>query len=72
MCQSTLSFQVYDEFPESIFETFDVPVDIIITPSRIINVEKRLDRPTLNWEYLSKRRVDRIPIMQLILDQEKA
>ncbi|BET03532.1 5-formyltetrahydrofolate cyclo-ligase family [Nesidiocoris tenuis] len=64
--------QVYDEFPESIFETFDVPVDIIITPSRIINVEKRLDRPTLNWEYLSKRRVDRIPIMQLILDQEKA
>ncbi|XP_014241719.1 methenyltetrahydrofolate synthase domain-containing protein isoform X2 [Cimex lectularius] len=63
--------QVYDEFPESMFKPHDVPVDVIVTPTQVIEVEKRLPRPSLMWNLLSNRRVNDIPIIRQLLDKEQ-
>jgi len=38
--------QVFDEIPTSILSKYDLPVDIIITPSRVIKVENKLRKPS--------------------------
>lgn len=44
-----------------------MPVDIIITPTEIIRIETRLDRPKdVLWNYISKRRFLEIPSLQLL------
>ncbi|CAE8742834.1 unnamed protein product, partial [Polarella glacialis] len=45
----------------------DVPVDIIVTPTRVIivNPEKRYPKPTgIYWELLSKEKFDQIKVLQ--------
>ena len=37
--------QVVEEIPESFFSEMDVPVDIIVTPTRVIRVKDRLPKP---------------------------
>jgi len=38
--------QVFDEIPTNILSKYDLPVDIIITPSRVIKVENKLGKPS--------------------------
>lgn len=63
--------QVYEELPESIFKPWDVPVDIIVTPTQVIHIEKKLPRPSLQWNLLSNRRVNDIPIIKQLLEKEQ-
>lgn len=63
--------QVYEEFPENLFKPWDVPVDIIITPTQVIQIEKKLPRPVLTWNLLSSRRVNDIPIIKQLMEKEQ-
>lgn len=67
-----ISSQVRDELPEHLFKEHDVPVDIIITPTQIIEVAEKLPRPTgIIWEILSNRRILEIPILQKLREKEQ-
>jgi len=49
-----------------------VPVDIIITPTEIIRIENRLNRPKdVFWNYISKRRLLEMPPLQLLRTQQE-
>ena len=49
--------QVFDSLPEEIFEDHDVPIDIIVTPTEVINVQDRLPKPTgVIWDKLTAER----------------
>lgn len=63
--------QVYDMFPEELFKSYDVFVDVIVTPTQVIEVETPRQRPALLWNLLSNRRVNDIPIIQQLLDKEQ-
>merc|ERR1740137_318620 len=57
--------QVFEEIPPSIFSMHDLPVDIIITPSRVIRVEKKLNKPdNINWSILKYDLKNRIPLLE--------
>lgn len=64
--------QVYDDLPEELFQKYDLPLDIIVTPEEVIRVEKRLPRPTgIEWSLLSQRRVNLIPALGAIKEKEE-
>ena len=47
--------QVFDELPPNLFQSHDVPVDIIVTPTQVIRVEKRLAKPVgIIWKLLTR------------------
>lgn len=49
-----------------------MPVDIIITPTDIIRIEARLDRPKdVFWKYISKRRLLEMPPLQLLRTRQE-
>lgn len=57
--------QVMDTLPRDLFEAFDVPVDIIVTPTQVIYVSPRLSKPKgIIWGILSSRRLTSIGILQ--------
>lgn len=66
--------QVVDNLPINLFQKYDSPVDLIITPTEVIRVAKRLPRPAgIFWELLSERRLKIIPVLQVLKEtQEKA
>ncbi|XP_049780175.1 methenyltetrahydrofolate synthase domain-containing protein [Schistocerca cancellata] len=62
--------QVFDSLPHQLFKSHDVPVDIIITPTQIINVTPRLPRPPgIIWSLLTEQRLREIPILQVLREQ---
>lgn len=62
--------QVFDELPEDLFGAHDVPVDYILTPTEIIEVERRLMRPKgVIWSLLSKRRLELMPVLQALKEK---
>lgn len=64
--------QVYDDLPEELFQKYDLPLDIIVTPEEVIRVEKRLTRPTgIEWSLLSQRRVNLIPALGAVKEKEE-
>lgn len=64
--------QIYDELPEELFKKYDLPLDIIVTPSEVIRVSKRLPRPTgLDWSLLSQRRVNLIPALNALKERDE-
>lgn len=65
--------QVVDNLPTNLFQKYDTPVDLIITPTEVIRVGKRLPRPSgIYWELLSERRLKIVPILQVLKEtQEK-
>lgn len=65
--------QVVDSLPLGLFQKYDTPVDLIVTPTQVIHVANRLPRPTgLFWELLSQRRLKIIPVLQTLKEtQEK-
>ncbi|XP_023724618.1 methenyltetrahydrofolate synthase domain-containing protein isoform X3 [Cryptotermes secundus] len=63
--------QVFETLPSQLFKENDVPVDFIITPTQVIEVNPRLPRPSgINWSLLSERRLNDIPILQTLRDAE--
>jgi 5-formyltetrahydrofolate cyclo-ligase len=54
--------QIVDFIP---LEPFDVTVDIITTPTNVIKVERRAERPNgILWEFLSSDKIEEIPLLK--------
>ncbi|XP_011497038.1 PREDICTED: 5-formyltetrahydrofolate cyclo-ligase-like protein COG0212 [Ceratosolen solmsi marchali] len=64
--------QILDNVPDDIFNQYDVPVDIIITPTQTIVVNPKFKKPTeIIWSAISKRRLAAIPILNEIKQLEE-
>ncbi|GFV40609.1 methenyltetrahydrofolate synthase domain-containing protein [Trichonephila clavipes] len=64
--------QVLDSIPDNLFGEHDVPVDIIVTPTRIINCEPKLPKPDhIIWSLLSDEKIREIPILQELKKMEQ-
>lgn len=64
--------QVYDTLPESLFQSYDLPLDMIVTPTEVIRVSKRLHRPEgIEWNLLSSRRLEIVPVLKCIKEREE-
>ncbi|XP_030369736.1 uncharacterized protein LOC115620575 [Scaptodrosophila lebanonensis] len=64
--------QVVDSLPTNLFQKYDTPVDLIVTPTEIIRVAKRLPRPSgVFWELLSERRLKILPVLQQLKEQQE-
>lgn len=64
--------QVVESLPFNLFQKYDTPVDIIVTPSEVIRVAKRLPRPNgVFWELLSERRLKILPVLQQLKEKEE-
>lgn len=62
---------MYDTLPSNLFTDLDVPIDLIVTPTQVIRVAKRLPRPAgIKWNILSQRRLGVVPVLQAIKDYE--
>lgn len=65
--------QVHDKLPDDLFRSYDVPVDLIVTPTQVIRVSKRLQRPDkIEWNLLSERRLAIVPVLKQIKQAEEA
>jgi 5-formyltetrahydrofolate cyclo-ligase len=54
--------QIVDDIP---IEPFDVPVDIIVTPTRVLRTEERAVRPSgIIWDRLAPERLEEMPVLQ--------
>lgn len=55
-----------DQLPTSLVCCHDLPVDIIVTPTRIINVSQKLKKPTggVHWELVSAQQIQDMPILK--------
>ena len=43
----------------------DIPVDVIVTPTRVILTHTQLQRPKgIYWDYLPKEKIDEIPYLK--------
>ena len=57
--------QIMNDLPSDLFKTYDVPVDVIVTPTQTIVVNPKLKKPdTVIWSILSNRRLKSMPILQ--------
>lgn len=64
--------QVYDTLPENLFQSYDLPLDLIVTPTEVIRVSKRLQRPQgIEWKLLSSRRLEIVPVLKCIKEREE-
>lgn len=64
--------QVYDTLPEELFQTYDLPLDLIVTPTEVIRVSNRLSRPAgIQWNLLSSRRLEIVPVLKSIKEREE-
>lgn len=62
--------QVYDTLPENLFQSYDLPLDLIVTPTEVIRVGKRLARPAgIEWNLLSSRRLEIVPVLKSIKEK---
>lgn len=65
--------QVYDTLPENLFQSYDLPLDLIVTPTEVIRVGKRLARPAgIEWNLLSSRRLEIVPVLKSIKEKLEA
>uniref|UniRef100_W8BDT6 Methenyltetrahydrofolate synthase domain-containing protein n=1 Tax=Ceratitis capitata TaxID=7213 RepID=W8BDT6_CERCA len=64
--------QVVDSLPKELFQKYDTPVDLIVTPKEVIHVSNRLPRPAgLFWELLSERRLKLVPVLQALKESQE-
>ena len=63
--------QVFDQLPADIFESHDLSVDVIVTPTEVFRVSERLKKPEgIQWSLLSRDKFDQIPILKEIQYKE--
>lgn len=64
--------QIIDDLPSDIFQAHDLPVDIIVTPTKTIVVNEKLKKPdSVIWNILSNRRLKSMPILQQLKEEEE-
>lgn len=64
--------QVVDSLPPEIFKEYDVPVDIIVTPTRTIIVDPKLKKPSgIMWHMLSERRIKSMQVLQQLKEMDE-
>ncbi|XP_057664904.1 methenyltetrahydrofolate synthase domain-containing protein [Diorhabda carinulata] len=64
--------QVFDSLPRDLFEKYDTPVDVIITPTRTIIVENKLPKPTgIFWNELNVGQVKSRKLLQILYAEHK-
>lgn len=56
-----------DEVPEA---PHDVPIDLIVTPQQTVRDERREKPSGLRWANLSEERIDEIPILRHLMDEQ--
>lgn len=62
--------QVFDTLPSELFQVYDVPVDIIVTPTQIIRVENKMPRPNgIYWNMLSPTKVESIDSLRMLKEK---
>ncbi|CAH2242589.1 methenyltetrahydrofolate synthase domain-containing protein [Pararge aegeria] len=56
--------QVFDTLPAELFGPHDVPIDLIITPTQVIETQRMSQRPVgILWHLLSNRRLELMPVL---------
>ncbi|CAK9830991.1 Methenyltetrahydrofolate synthase domain-containing protein [Anthophora retusa] len=64
--------QVFDSLPPEIFKEYDVPVDIIVTPTQTIVISPKLKKPSdIMWHMLSKRRLKSMQVLQQLKEMDE-
>ncbi|CAL1673424.1 unnamed protein product [Lasius platythorax] len=64
--------QIVDYLPPQLFEEYDVPVDIIITPTQTIFVKPRLKKPSgILWHMLSERKLKTMQVLQQLKEMDE-
>ncbi|XP_051157595.1 methenyltetrahydrofolate synthase domain-containing protein [Leptopilina boulardi] len=64
--------QIVDDLPSELFQAHDLPVDIIVTPTQTIVVSEKLKKPdSVIWNILSNRRLNSMPILQQLKEEEE-
>merc|ERR1711981_120144 len=64
--------QVFDELPESLFSSHDLPVDIIVAPTEVIRVSNRLPKPDhLQWDIITREKFEQVGILKELQFREK-
>lgn len=60
--------QVFDEFPEELFQPYDFTIDLIVTPERVLRVDPRPAERTIGvqWGLLSSRRLEVMPVLKAL------
>ncbi|CAG9569285.1 unnamed protein product [Danaus chrysippus] len=63
--------QVFETLPASLFGPHDVPIDIIVTPTQVIETQRMSQRPVgILWHLLSQRRLEMMPVLGQLRDIE--
>ncbi|XP_023950619.1 methenyltetrahydrofolate synthase domain-containing protein [Bicyclus anynana] len=56
--------QVFDTLPAQLFGPHDVPIDLIVTPTQVIETQRMSQRPVgILWHLLSNRRLELMPVL---------
>ncbi|XP_012534203.1 methenyltetrahydrofolate synthase domain-containing protein [Monomorium pharaonis] len=64
--------QIVDHLPPQLFKEYDVPVDIIVTPTQTIYVKPRLKKPSgILWHMLSERRLKTMQVLQQLKEMDE-
>lgn len=59
--------QVLDSIPDELFGEHDVPVDIIVTPTRVIRCEIQFPKPNnIIWSLLTEEKLNQIPVLRML------
>lgn len=63
--------QVFDELPDRLFGPHDVPIDFIVTPCEVIQVNHNLPKPEgIYWHLLTPEKFRQVPILRVLREQE--
>ncbi|CAH4037056.1 methenyltetrahydrofolate synthase domain-containing protein [Pieris brassicae] len=63
--------QVFDTLPQELFGPHDVPIDIIVTPTQVIETQRLSQRPVgILWHLLSNRRIQQMPVLAQLREIE--
>ncbi len=65
VCCTVHDCQVFEHLPPDLFGAHDLPVDLVATPTRVIRVRSRLDKPCrILWGLLSRERFAQVGVLR--------